>query len=84
MMSQSGHGFLSIFFGGKYDMIQLHIQIIHQNAQELLFHQKIIITTSNFYLRENNENDMTLVVWAVVVFGPRVWSLSARHHLLAG
>ena len=28
-------------------------------------------------LRENNENDMTSAVWAVIVFGPRVWQLSA-------
>jgi hypothetical protein len=28
-------------------------------------------------LRENNENDMTSAVWAVIVFGPRVWPLSA-------
>ena len=34
-------------------------------------------------LRENNENDMTSVVWAVIVFGPRVWRLSAcRHYVL--
>ena len=34
-------------------------------------------------LRENNENDMTSVVWAVIVFGPRVWPLSAcRHYVL--
>ena len=31
-------------------------------------------------LRENNENDMTSAVWAVIVFGPRVWPLSARRH----
>ena len=29
-------------------------------------------------LRENNENVMTSVVWAIIVFGPRVWQLSAR------
>ena len=31
-------------------------------------------------LRENNENDMTSVVWAVIVFGPSVWLLSAQHN----
>ena len=36
-------------------------------------------------LRENNENDMTSVVWAVIVFGPRVWPLSARlYYVLRG
>ena len=33
MTSQYGHGFLLIFFGGKYDLIQLHRQIMHQNAR---------------------------------------------------
>ena len=34
-------------------------------------------------LRENNENDMTSIVWAIIVFGPRVWLLSAcRHYVL--
>ena len=32
--------------------------------------------------KENNENDMTLVVWAITVFGPRLWPLSAHSHLL--
>ena len=27
-ISQYGHGFLSIFFGGKYDLIQLHYTTI--------------------------------------------------------
>jgi hypothetical protein len=35
MTSQYSHGFLSDFFGGKYDLIQLHRQIIHQNARNL-------------------------------------------------
>ena len=33
-----------------------------------------------FKFKENNENDMTFVVWASTVFGPRVWPLSARRH----
>ena len=38
-----------------------------------------------FKFKENNENDMTFVVWAVIVFGPRVWQLSARcHYVLRG
>ena len=43
-------------FGGKYDLIQLHRQIIHQNEKLIE-----IFTTSTFYLKfkENNENDMT-------------------------
>ena len=32
------------FFGGKYDLIQLHRQITHQNARNSFF-------TSNFYLK---------------------------------
>ena len=31
-----------------------------------------------FKFKENNENDMTFVVWAGTVFGPRLWQLSAR------
>jgi hypothetical protein len=27
---------------------------------------------------------MTSAVWAGTVFGPHLWLLSARHHLLAG
>ena len=30
--------------------------------------------------KENNENDMTSVVWAGTVFGPCLWPLSARRH----
>ena len=38
-----------------------------------------------FKFKENNENDMTFVVWASTVFGPRVWPLSARcHYVLRG
>ena len=44
------------YFGGKYDLIQLHRQIIHQNDEK--FNETI--TTSIFYLKfkENNENGM--------------------------
>ena len=31
-------------------------------------------------LREINENVMTSAVWAVIVFDPSVWQLSARCH----
>ena len=43
------------FFGGKYDLIQLHRQSIHQNEKLIE-----IFTTSIFYSKskENNENDM--------------------------
>ena len=77
---------MSIFFGGKYDLIQLHGQIIHTSkCSEFLFHHKNNITISTFGLKskENNENDMTSVVWAGTVNGPRLWPLSARHHSLA-
>ena len=50
-----------------------------------VFHHKNNITTSTFGLKskENNENDMTLVVWAGTVFGPCLWLLSACRHSLA-
>ena len=53
MTSQSGHGFLSIFFGGKYDLIQLHRQIIHQNDGISIIHEKLIetITHQDFLLK---------------------------------
>ena len=46
---------------------------------------KFTITTSTFDVKfkENNENDMTFVVWAGTVFGPRLWQLSVRRRLLA-
>ena len=48
------------FFGGKYDLIQQHRQIIHKKSWDI--HEKFIetITTSIFHLKfkENNENDM--------------------------
>ena len=81
MTSHSGHGFLSIFFGDKYDLIQLHRQITIQYAfspQNYHHHQQFL---SKF--RENNENDMTSVVWAGTAFGPRLWPLSACRHSLA-
>ena len=34
--------------------------------------------------KENNKNDMKIVVWAGTVFGPRLWQLSARRSSLAG
>ena len=37
-----------------------------------------------FKFKENNENDMTFVVWAGTVFGPHLWQLSARSRSLAG
>ena len=33
--------------------------------------------------KENNKNDMKIVVWAGTVFGPRLWRLSAGRHMLA-
>ena len=62
MTSQYGHGFLSIFFGGKYDLIQLHRQIVHQN-DGISDHEKLIeIFTSSIYFfkfKGNKENNMT-------------------------
>ena len=85
MTSQSGHGFLSIFFGCKYDLIQLHRQIMHQNAQNFFFTTKITSPPAFLVLKSkgNNENDMTLIVWASTVFGPCLWLLSVHSHLLA-
>ena len=84
MTSNSSHDFLSIFFGGKYDLIQLQGIELYTNMLGTTFspqnyhHQQFLSK-----LRENNENDMTSVVWAVIVFGPRVWPLSAcRHYVL--
>ena len=80
MTSQYGHGFLSIFFGDKYDLIQLHRQIIHQNDRSFFSITKITSPLA----QENNDNEMISTVWAGTVFGPRLWSLSACHHPLAG
>ena len=66
MTSQSGHGFLSILFGGKYDLIQLHRQIIDQNDGVSIE----TINTGIFHLRfkENNENDMTAqIFWLFLI-----------------
>ena len=79
MTSHTGQGFLSIFFGDKYDLIQLNRQIIHQYSRNYFFTTKLSSLPLS-KLRENNENDMTSVVWAVIVFGPSVWQLSARCH----
>ena len=35
------HGLLSDFFGGKYDLIQLHRQIMHQYARNYFFTTKL-------------------------------------------
>ena len=80
MTSQYGHGFLSIFFGGKYES-DLNTQT---KCSEFLFHRKYNITTSTFGLKskENNENDMTSVVWASTVLGSCLWPLSAGCHSL--
>ena len=48
------------FFGGKYDRIQLHRQIVHQNDRIQVTHEKFleIFTTSIFYLKfKVNNND---------------------------
>ena len=47
MTSQYGHGFLSIFFDGKYDLIKLHRQIIHQSARNFFFTTKKTSPTWN-------------------------------------
>ena len=72
-------------FGGKYDLIQLHRQIIHQ----MFFHHKNTITTSNFYSNLKKTMKMTWhfvisAVWVGSVFGPCLWQLSACRRLLAG
>ena len=54
----TSHGFLChSFFGGKYDLNQLHRQIIHQDAQNCFFATKI--PSPPAISEENNENDMT-------------------------
>ena len=63
MTSHSGHGFL-------YDLIQLRRQILNQNTRKFFF------TTFGLKSKENNENDMTSVVWAGTVFGPHLWPIS--------
>ena len=47
------------------------------NLSTQIYHQFFSL---GFKFKENNENDMTFVVWASTVFGPRVWPLSARRH----
>ena len=55
-------------------------------CSEFIYHHKSIITTSTFDVKfkENNENDMTFVVWAGSFFGPRLWQLSVCRRYLAG
>jgi hypothetical protein len=56
------HGIHQYFFGGKYNLIQLHRQMIHQN-NGIYIHEKLIeiFNTSTFYLKfkENSKNDVT-------------------------
>ena len=44
-------------------------------GSEFIYHNKFTITTSTFDVKfkENNENEMTFVVWASTVFGPLLW-----------
>ena len=57
-------------FGGKYDLIQLHRQIIHQNNG--IIHEKLIeiFTTSTFYLKQQKWYDILLFQ----LFGPVLFS----------
>ena len=68
MTSLYCHGFPPIFFGGEYDLIQLH----SYTSKCSDFQKKLIdtITTSNLYLKfkENNENDMAAQVFWVVFY----------------
>ena len=54
------------FFGGKYDLIQLHRKNIHQH--DGLFIETI--TNSIFYLKfkENNENNMVVHEFVLISF----------------
>ena len=85
MTSQYGHGFPPIFFWWYVWSDSATQTNYTSKCSEFLFHHKNNITTSTFGLKskENNENDMTSVVWAGTVFGPRLWPLSARRHSLA-
>ena len=79
---------LQYFFGGKYDLIQLHRQIIHQNAR--IFKRNSLIPSPPaiyIYLKKTMKMTWYFVisaVWAGAVFGPRLWQLSARRRSLAG
>ena len=53
------HGIPPIFFGGKYDLIQLHRQIIHQNDGISMRNWLKSSPPVLFIYKENNENDMT-------------------------
>ena len=48
----------NIFFGGKYDLIQLHRQMIHQNAWNLFFTRKV--TSPPALLVENLNKTMKM------------------------
>ena len=54
------HGIPPIFFGGKYDLIQLHRRIIHQNDGISMRNWLKSSPPAYFYLKfkENNKNDM--------------------------
>ena len=81
MTSHSGQGFcqyflvVSMIWFSYTDKSYINMLGITFSPQNYHHHQQILSK-----LRENNENGMSSVVWAVIVFGPRVWPLSARRH----
>ena len=64
---------VSMIWFSYTDKLYINMLGITFSPQNYHHHQQI-----SSKLRENNENDMTSAVWAVIVFGPRVWPLSAR------
>ena len=75
------------FFGGKYDLIQLHRQIIHQNAGISMRSWLKSSPTALFIYNLKKTTKMTWnfvisAVWAGTVFCSRLWSLWPPKQLL--
>ena len=86
-------------FGGKYDLIQLHRQIIHQNhgisikdstGASLISITNWLKSSPQVLLIQNLKKTTKITwhfvipaVWTSTVFGPRLWLLSACRHSLA-
>ena len=74
MTSQYSHGFLLIFFGGKYDLIQLHRQIIHQNAWNFFVTTKITSPLALLVKNLKKTMKMTLLqLFGLVLFSAHVY-----------
>ena len=64
---------VSMIWFSYTDKLYINMLGITFSPQNYHHHQQFLSK-----LREINENVMTSAVWAVIVFGPRVWQLSAR------